>query len=308
MEYSFLLASLENVLGKSKHTTKDNYSFICPFCCWKNPKLEVKMLTDANGENPWACWRCGQKGKKIRNLLRKINLSREEAQEVLKYIKKDSSYQYVPTKEVSIPKEFVSLIGDNFPKYGLANKAKNYLYDRGVTKEDIIKYNIGYCESGTYAGRVIIPSYDSKGFLNYFVSRSFEDAYKKYLLPDASRDIIFFENLINWNVPIILVEGVFDAMAVKRNVIPLLGKSITKNLMIKIIESSSNDIYIALDNDALDKALDHCKKFLDMGKRVFLVDMYEKDPSEMGFAEFTKHIQKSEELTFSKLLRYKLKM
>ncbi len=44
--------------------------------------------------------------------------------------------------------------------------------------EDIIKYNIGFCNEGPYGGRVIIPSYDDNGKLNYFIARD----YKGYLL------------------------------------------------------------------------------------------------------------------------------
>ena len=77
---------------------------------------------------------------------------------------------------------------------------------------------------------VIIPSYDENGELNYFISRSFEkDAFIKYRNPDCSRDIIAFELFINWSSPLILCEGAFDALAIKRNAIPLLGKNIQSN-------------------------------------------------------------------------------
>jgi hypothetical protein len=74
---------------------------------------------------------------------------------------------------------------------------------------------------------IIIPSYDANGKLNYFTARSFEkDPYTKYRNPETSRDIIPFELFINWDLPIILCEGPFDAMAIKRNAIPLFGKNI----------------------------------------------------------------------------------
>jgi hypothetical protein len=43
-----------------------------------------------------------------------------------------------------------------------------------------------------------------------------------------------------------------------------------------------------------------------MGKKVYLVDMQDKDPSDMGFASFTRYVQQAEEMDFGKLLRYKL--
>ena len=117
-----------------------------------------------------------------------------------------------------------------------------------------------------------------------------------------------FENLINWNQPIIICEGVFDAMAIRRNAIPILGKNISKALLKKIVSSKVKEIYIALDKDALKKAVKFCEQFISMGKKVYLVDMEEKDPSEMGFQSFTNHIQDAEELDLSSLLQYKLNL
>ena len=118
----------------------------------------------------------------------------------------------------------------------IARQAISYLKSKGITKHDILKYNIGYCETGTYAKMIIIPSYNENGQLNYFTGRSFEkNPYTKYRNPETSRDIIPFELFINWNLPLIICEGPFDAIAIKRNVIPLLGKNIQPNLMKKIV-------------------------------------------------------------------------
>jgi DNA primase len=111
---------------------------------------------------------------------------------------------------------------------------------------------------------------------------------------------------INWELPLILCEGPFDAIAIKRNVIPLLGKNIQSNLMKKIVMSSVEKIYIALDRDAQKQALDFCERLMNEGKEVYLVDMKDKDPSEMGFANFTNLIQDTYPLTFSGLLEKKL--
>ena len=106
----------------------------------------------------------------------------------------------------------------------------------------------------------------------------------------------------------ILVEGMFDAIAAKRNAIPILGTNIPEALMLKMVLNSVEEVYVALDDDALKHALDYCQEFVDMGKRVYLVDMEGKDPSEMGFESFTKHIQTAQELTSGNLLKYKLQL
>jgi DNA primase len=154
---------------------------------------------------------------------------------------------------------------------------------------------------------VIIPSYDADGRLNYFTGRSFEKEAKiKYKNPSVSRDIIPFELFINWDIPFILCEGPFDAIAIKRNVIPLLGKNIQSKLMKKIVMSSVDRIYIALDKDAQKQALNFCEQLMNEGKEVYLVDMKDKDPSEMGFENFINLITDTTPITFSGLLEKKL--
>jgi len=56
-----------------------------------------------------------------------------------------------------------------------------------------LKYSIGYCESGKYKNRIILPSYNENGELNYFTARDFYDySNKKYLNPtfDKGNNII----------------------------------------------------------------------------------------------------------------------
>ena len=305
MDYTFLLGSLENILGKSHKRARDNHAFHCPFCNHHKPKLEIKMTTNEEGHNPWECWVCQTKGRTIRSLLKQLKTPRDTANEILKYVPRGSQIEYKQLSIIELPKEYQSLYSASSTSV-VANLVKKYLYERGLCDNDFIKYGIGYCTTGEYGGRVIIPSYTSSGTLNFFVARSYDGNYFKYKNPEASKDIIFFENLINWNAPIILCEGVFDAMAIRRNAIPILGKSVSKELYKKIITSNVKDIYIALDNDAKDRALEIAEQFLNNGKRVFIVEMEDKDPSEMGFRAFTEHIQSAEELDLSRLMLHKL--
>ena len=305
MDYTFLLGSIENILGKSHKRARDNYAFHCPFCNHHKPKLEINMATNEEGKNPWECWVCQTKGRTIRSLLYQLKTPKEQSNEILKYLPKGSYIEYKGLSIIELPKEYQPLYSATKTSV-VANLVRNYLYERGLTDNDFIKYSIGYCTTGEYGGRVIIPSFSESGSLNFFVARTYDGNYYKYKNPEASKDIIFFENLINWNQPIILCEGVFDAISIKRNVIPILGKSISNSLYKKIITSKVKDIYIALDTDAKDRALEIGEKFLNQGKRVFLIDLPDKDPSEMGFIPFTKLIQTAQELDLSGLMLHKL--
>jgi DNA primase len=302
-----LLVNLVNgVLGTGKRTARGNQSYSCPFCHHHKPKLEVNFTENKEGINQWACWACGKKGKTIRSLFKQVEVDSSYFHELSKLVKNVSRDDVGEVKHsiLELPKEFKTFLNN---KDIIAKHALTYLKDRDITKQDILKYNIGYCDSGQYAKMIVIPSYDANGKLNYYTARSFEkDPYTKYRNPETSRDIIPFELFINWDLPIILCEGPFDAMAIKRNAVPLFGKNIQSSLMKKLVESKVQKIYIALDNDAVKQALKFCEQLLDVGKEIYLVELQGKDPSEMGFEHFTKLIQNTQPLTQYKLMEKKL--
>lgn len=304
----YLLGALENVLGKGQKTSGSNFSFFCPFCNHHKRKLEINLATNERGENFWQCWVCGTKGRTIKSLLRHLGIFGEEAKQVLQFVQNGEEVE-VEKKDVSVslPEEFKQLSSAPLDSYE-ANRFKQYLYNRGLTDNDFIRYNIGYCTKGQYADRVIIPSYNSSNVLNYFVARSIDpNELRRYMNPTVPKDkIVPLENLINWNQSIIICEGIFDALAIRRNCVPLFGKFVSSALMKKIIENPVPSIYIVLDQDAMKQALEHCETFLDYGKKVYLVKPGDKDPSEEGFVKITEQFQKAKELTFSSLLKYKL--
>jgi len=302
-----LVALTNSVLGSGKSTARGNYAYHCPLCHHTKPKLEVNLSENSKGENPWHCWVCDKKGKKLYQLFRAVSASSEKMAElkaIVKYVGKETN---ITVKEiVQLPKEYQSF--ENIKQSNIEGRqALAYLKSRNISMDDVLKYNIGYCATGRYSKMIIIPSFDGNGTLNYFTGRSFEkEPYIKYKNPSVSRDIIPFELYINWNLPLILCEGPFDALAIKRNAIPLLGKNIQSNLMKKIVTSSVKKIYIALDKDAQKQALTFCERLMNEGKEVYLVDLQDKDPGEMGFSNFTKLIQETYPITFSGLLEKKL--
>jgi hypothetical protein len=304
-----LVYLMDSVLGKGKPTSKGNRSYHCPECKHHKLKLEINLEEHSPHFQSYQCWVCGFKGKKLTTLFKKIGADSDKVNELRLLVKSASKETKitVETKKVILPDEFISLI--NPPASITSKHALHYLKNRNITREDIIKYNIGYCEFGRYANMIIIPSYNNEGNLNYFTARNFDkNASVKYRNPDVTRDIIGLELFINWNTPITLCEGMFDAIAIKRNVIPLLGKTLQPSLMKKLINSSVNKIYIALDKDAIKQALNFCEQLMNEGKEVYLVDLNEKDPSDMGFEKFTNLIQNTQPLTFSNLLEKKLQI
>ena len=311
MENAALLILLESVLGQGQKTSRGNYSFKCPFCIHHKNKLEINCITNAKSENQWHCWVCEAKGKTIRSLLKNMKAPSNKIAELNMIIAPGKEYTHVSTL-LELPKEFISLSdinGLDKMKTLEFKRAIKFLKKRGITQDDIVKYNIGFCYEGLYKDRVIIPSYDEHGIVNYFIARAFIDNIQKYKNPPTdAKSAIGWELYINWDAPIILVEGMFDALTIKRNVIPLFGKIIHEKLMKKLVRSSVNRIYIALDPDAIKNAFKYAEQLMAYGKEVFLVELDGKDANEIGFERFLNIIENTEPLNFQSLLAKKLQL
>ena len=306
-----LLQLLESVLGKGKPTSGDNIAFFSPFTSHYKPKLEININTNHAGENAWHCWISDKKGRSITSLFKQLNLSKEKFEQLERIVettryRSQNTVTEKPTT-VQLPEQYRPLwIKKLTPDY---RNAIHYLSKRGITAFDILKYRIGYCESGEYSGKIIIPSYDAAGQLNYFVSRAFyKEDKQKHKNPKISKDIIGFEMFINWAEPIILCEGSFDAIAIKRNAIPLFGKIIQPALQKKIIQEHVRDIYICLDADALKNAIQIAQRFMGEGLNVYFVELANEDASELGFEKITNILADTDVLTFEGLMHLKMGM
>ena len=308
MDNTKLLSSVESLLGKSKKSTKNNYSFYCPFCNHYKRKLEIDIVS-----GHWNCWVCQKRGRKLINLYKQLNVGYDkivELNNILGVSTKDiNSLFYNNSKNnnsyIKLPPEYISFLeAENTPNY--RNALKYLRDDRGFTNYDIIKYHLGFCESGQYRHKIIIPSYNTSGSLNYFVGRDFYGSDFKHKNPDISKDIIGFELFINWQLPVILVEGAIDAITIKRNAIPLFGKTISTELRKRLIEKKVKDIYVCLDKDAQKQALVVAEEFMNEGIVVYFVNLEEKDPNEIGFEKMVHIIKNTKPLSFSDLIKYRL--
>ena len=305
---SVIISILDDVLGVGTSLRGNEQAHHCPFCHHHKKKLQINLNTQQ-----WHCWVCDAKGKKIQTLLKRLHTDSKRIRKVFEIYGDDYIISSAPTEEekveLRLPREFKSLLEK--PK-GLFNpiykKSLQYAKNRGITKEDIIRYNIGYCDGGMYSNRIIIPSYDSDNRLNYFIARSVHSEEKfKYKNPPVSKNVIMFENQINWNEPITLVEGVFDAMAVKRNSIPLLGKFVPKKLSDSIYKKGVDTINILLDEDAQEQALRYTMQFQNQGIDTKNITPSEKDASDMGFSKVNKILKNSKETKFGDIISQKLK-
>ena len=299
--YNLLNRVLKHTGKKLKKTNE--YMYWSPFVSHHKQKLQINIKT-----GKWHCWVSNQGGHNLFQLFKKVGTSNKYFDE-LKELVGDFSYrsrkkQDTKEKPLVLPDEYKPLWngGDSIVK----RHALSYLYKRGITDTDILKYNIGYCDEGLYSNRIIVPSYDENGDLNFFVGRDFYNSTMKYRNTPTTKDVVGFELFVNWEEPIILCEGVFDAMAFKRNAIPLFGKTITRNLQKKIIDNRVKTVYLALDNDAIKDAIKISDNFINNGIEVKMMKFKEKDPSEIGFKNLLSLIHNTSKTKFSDLMKMKL--
>ena len=299
-----LVTLLEKVLMKSYQMKNGEHAFHCPFCNHHKKKLQVNCETQK-----WHCWVCNKGGYKIGILLRKINAPKNIISEVLKIL---GDYQGVSKEKEEVTKYDVSLPQCYKPLWKksddpLYKNAIHYLRQRNIGSLDILRYSIGFCSSNGYSNRIIIPSYDTDGKLNYFMARDmFPNSKFKYKNPPMSKDTVGFELFINWKEPIVLCEGVFDAIAIRHNVIPLFGKFPSKTLVMRLVEKKVKKIYVALDEDAKQDAIKLAKFLMDYGIETYLLNMRDKDPSELGFTKFWEIAQNTKQSKFSDIIKGRL--
>jgi DNA primase len=270
-----IIKIFENFLGSIRKHNEDKCqaSFDCPSCA------ADKMLDGGDGKGKleinykkgvFKCWVCSYRNNMhgpIEKLIKKYG-SKTNLRDYL-LLKPENTYHQDTYEEklvsAALPKEFIQLskCSKYEPKYYFAYK---YLKDRGITDEIIEEFNIGYAHEGKYKNRIIIPSYDEFGDVNFFTSRSFSKwLTPKYLNPDIEKQyIVFNHNKINFDATIYLVEGVFDHI-VTPNSIPLLGKVLSHKIKQLLLDNAKSDIVVLLDDDAYDDAIIIYKE-LDFGE------------------------------------------
>ena len=298
-----LIQLLDKVLKSRGQSLKKNneYMWWSPFVSHHKPKLQVNVQT-----GKWHCWVSNQGGHNLFQLFKRVGASKQDYQSLSKllgetiFVKQDDAGQ----QDIRLPDEFKSLSEPHTSI--IRDHAMLFLKKRGITSEDIKRYNLGYCTEGQYQNRIIVPSYDEYGKLNYFVGRDFYASTLKYKNPPISKDIIGFDLYVNWSLPIILVEGVFDSISVKNNSIPLFGKTILPKLYQKIVEKKVKDIFIVLDSDAFDDAIQMTEKFVNEGINVNFVKLNGKDPNDLGYKSMITELNNSLPMDFKQIMEMKL--
>jgi DNA primase len=260
-EVEVLVELLTEFLGDphQHYESKGQISFDCPACAEEKGleggdgkgNLEINY-----GKHVYKCWACSEtygthgplgklfdqyaskSQKKVYNLIKPEELKQED----------------IKRPKLRLPEGFTTFKDSN-PRFIPHIEAYKYLQSRGINDEIIDKYKIGYTVNGDFAYRIIVPSYNKEGVLNYFVARAWVPKKMKYKNPAVPKDeIIFNEGLINWEKDVYLCEGAFDSFFLENSIV-MLGKKMSKLLFETLYTNANGNIIICCDGDAFNDGM-----------------------------------------------------
>lgn len=293
---------IESVFGPVKVAKNGmNADVWCPFCApVDKTKKKLSIRTD---DDRCHCWTCGFKSRSLVSLIAKFG-SRERLNEyvtkinptAVKAVNCRSIHVDVDERRVELPKDF-KLLATSDRSDPDANAVLNYVtVRRKLSTNDIWFNKIGTSDQPRWRRRAIVPSFDSRGDLNYFIARTIDDRTKpRYDNPDADKlSIVFNEINVDWTRRLVVCEGVFDMFNCGGNVVPLLGSDMNEeSALFNTILVHNTPIALALDGNMWEtKTLKAAKKLASYNIDVVLVDTRAfEDPGSMTKREFKQALE-----------------
>ena len=285
---------------------RKNIEFVtfCPKHFHHKKKLEINLQEDR-----FNCWVCSYGGSTIK-LIKEYG-NKQDQKEF-----KSSSY-FSDNQEVEenleLPDGFEFIYNmKNKPQY---DKCIEWLIDEvGILNVDTILQNkVGFCSGDDYKNRIVIPSFDEFGKLNYFITRSlYEDGPYKYLkCKKKLKSVVFNEIYVDWSKPLILIEAIkpylkfFGAI---ENMTPLNGTSFSKEykLFKKIVLEDCPEVIIALDSGTKKSAISIITLLKSYGIKTRLCNI-DKQVDELSLSDMQFCIENSKELTQMDIMKHKVK-
>lgn len=305
------LLILADIFGEPSKIGSE-YLYYCKKCNHHKKKLSINI-----DKNCFKCWVCDYSSPNLYRLIKrygsytqkqnwlaldgKVDLSSDNFEDLFNRDKQSEDDIFL-----DLPAEFISLTAKNLPKS--ADRALKYLAERNIGREEILKWKIGYCSAGEYAGRIIIPSFNLQGKVNYFIARSYTGDWIKYKNPPLQKNkIIFNELYIDWSSDLIITEGVFDAI-IAGNAIPILGSSLPEDSrLFQEIVKNDTPVYIALDPDAEKKAMYLIRDMLKYEIELYKIDVSGyQDVGSMTREQFLERKIAAKQINSTNYLNYEL--
>jgi len=295
-----------------------NIAVACPNQECLSSKEGKRKFSIHVGTDKSHCWVCGFKTKKnLLPALRKV-CSREELREYMDKFLPDAAslkdaYDLEEIKDneiVKIPDDFKLLASNMTSRDPIIKESITYLFKRGLYERDLWYYKFGVSQHSQFHRRVIMPSFDEDGNLNYFTARAIDDKTRlKYFNATADKIVnIFNEVNIDWSQPLTIVEGPFDLTKCDDNATCLLGSTLSEDYLLfwKIVQNKT-PVLLGLDADVQKKTAKLVKLLQSYDVDVKIIDTGNfADIGEMTKEDFLVSKQNACALSDSDILRNKI--
>lgn len=273
----------------------------CPYCPASRSKDKQKLIIHT-GRWVYHCWRCGARGRSLVPLLRLVGAHTLIDEYRTRF--DVGARASMPTGDVTVPQDDVLRLPAGFQLLAAEAamteqraSAMAYLQGRGVSHRDMWYFKLGVSTDPSYEGRIVMPSFDGAGALNYVTSRRTDGrSYMKYLNCAVSRnDVVFNELNVDWTQELVLVEGPFDLMKCPDNAVALLGCQLNEeSAVFDRLLLNMTPVVVMLDRDMRRKAWRYAKKLASYGLCVRVADIGRApDPGSMTRVELSRVLREA---------------
>lgn len=248
----------------------------CPFCEKDSGKRDTKLALSLNPRTGlWYCWRCGRGSR-----LRGDDFADEEVQEQVRNAGPPQPAVLPP------PPEYMAIGREPYASSSVTAEARRYIATRAPTSV-WRELELGCCVDGFWAGRCIVPLLLSPGVWAGWSARTYIPGVEpKYRYPRGMTKGATFYNhralRVPTEVPVLIVEGVFDALALYPHSAALLGTP--SRHQIEAMADALRPVVFVLDGDAWEEGEALAWRLRFEGRSAGWVKLPPKvDPDEVPF-------------------------
>lgn len=310
---------IESYVGEYNGTrvSRNEWVLLCPSC----GKEKLMVNTD---KRTWHCWVCEQfesvvtaggvrrrvvsgagglvdliqvleEVDRVTAARKIINAGLLTASELTK-LSKDMLGERSPVGEVGesieivYPESWVPFFDTGNSCLGAAwMQAQSFLAARGITKEDVRHFRLGWCWSGRYANRALFPVFE-QGRLVYYQARAMwnprpGERYVKALNPpkvdggSVSSELLFNLDSARQFPRVVLTEGPIDCIHAGPDAVCTFGKRLSPVQVGKLLHAGVRALDFMWDADAFGEAV-QTANHLSMLFDVRIVRLPQGDPGD----------------------------
>ena len=235
---------------KISSVSGDELRCCCPIHNDRRPSFSINQRT-----GKWICF--SQCGSGNFNTLKKRLGITEEIEITLELGSDDDIEKNVATLDLTLPYEYNPFSKDDLDRTD--SKIVSYIKNR-LSDETILHFNLGFCETGYYRNRIIIPLAKKEG-IRGFVARAVDNEEMRYLYPKGFKTskVVFNLDFIDPSQLIVLCESIFDMMTCWqlgiKNVVGVFGAHLSYTQVNALLNSKVRKLALCFHNDTAGKDL-----------------------------------------------------